>query len=181
MTLKKRKAGVAILNSAGTLGSAHTGSEESKSGYDTHCAKKQEIMEKMDATIIGNLAVDWNWFCDNAELFNKVDWKRSYEISGLNDCMPKECYYNAWKCDVGGRYDYYEGVSRDPNLPVLIAHSWLVDKNTGEVIDPTFVIHKEERKDLEWIGVKIDRQWLNMTCMKFKRTGDFIKQWSERK
>ena len=169
MTKKKEKLGVAILTTGSSSGSA-----------GTKVCRAQEIMEKMDAPLISFPDVDFQWFCKNAKLFNKVDWKRSYELSEMNDCKIKECYYNAWKCDISGNYDYYEGVSRDPNLPVLIGHSWLVNRTTGEVIDPTFAIHKQDRKDLEWIGVKIDRQWLNKTCIKFKRTGDFIQQWSER-
>jgi len=185
---KKRKAGVATLNSARALGSAHTGSEEAKEAMIPIVPEKQEIMELMDAPCYPELLVNWDWFCDNAELFRKVDKKTSKEISEKNDCELKACYHNTWKSDIRGKYRYFEGYVNSQRLPLMTAHSWLVDSK-GNVIDPTLIIDVPKDKYGKamknrcgdyYIGIEIPRDWLNKTAFKLERTGDFMKQWCDR-
>ena len=127
--------------------------------------------------------VSWEWFCKESKQFDKVDVDLSKKLSEKHGCKLKECYHNAWTSDVIGLYDYYEGYVIKDNLPLAMAHSWLVDRNSGKVIDTTLVIPFEfEGKNISsvgdhYIGVQIDRTWLNKIAFKLKRTGDFLGQW----
>ena len=60
------------------------------------------------------------------------------------------------------------------DLTLRLAHSWLVD-NTGKVIDPTLALRKDYAQ--QYIGIAMDRTWLNRIAFKLKRTGDFLPQW----
>ena len=123
------------------------------------------------------LPVNWNWFCNHAELFKKVDKKTSKELSEKHNCKVKECYYNAFMSDIGRKYRYFEGYVQNKGLP-LTAHSWLVDSK-GNVIDPTLIIDVPAGKDDEeiknrcgdyYIGIEIPRDWLRKTLLKSFRT-----------
>ena len=129
----------------------------------------------MDCPLIPDLPVHWDWFCDNAELFSKVDKKTSKEISEKNDCELKACYHNTWKSDIRGKYRYFEGHVNSQRLPLMTAHSWLVDSK-GNVIDPTLIIDvKIDGKEMKnrcgdyYIGIEIPRDWLNKTVRKLLR------------
>lgn len=184
---RKRKAGIATLNSARTLGSAHTGSEKSKEAMIPIVPEKHEIMELMDGICIPELPVDWHWFCNHAELFKKVDKKTSKELSDRHECEVKGCYHNTFMSDVGGRYRYFEGYVLDKRLPLITGHSWLVDR-MGNVIDPTLIIDIPKEKYGKafknrcgecYIGIEIPRNWLNKTAFKLKRTGDFMEMYQK--
>ena len=71
----------------------------------------------------------------------------------------------------------------------MTAHSWLVDSK-GNVIDPTLIIDVPKDKYGKviknrcgdyYIGIEIPRDWLNKIAFKLERTGDFMKQWCDRK
>ena len=150
--------------------------------------EKHEIMELMDCPCYPSLPVDWYWFCNHAKIFRKVDKKTSKELSERHECKPKECYHNTWTSDITGRYRYFEGYVRSLGLPLMTAHSWLVDSK-GNVIDPTLIIDIPKDKygkaiknrcgDV-YIGIEMPRDWINKTAFKLKRTGDFMELYHDK-
>jgi hypothetical protein len=52
---------------------------------------------------------------------------------------PKECFMNATKLmmDDPSKYEYTEGYMVSARVPFPVHHAWVVDKATGEVVDPT--------------------------------------------
>jgi hypothetical protein len=156
-------------------------------------------MELMDRPLYPNLAgkhigatgASYNWFCENAEKFDKVDKHASKEMADKYNCEVKSCYYNVFNADIQGKYRYFEGYVIDNNLPLAVQHCWLVDRN-GIVVDPTLIIpvdidledgttkHLEDRCGDTYIGVEIPREWVNKTAFKLERTGDFINEWFEK-
>ena len=121
--------------------------------------------------------VNWNWFVENARLFDKVDKATSESLAQKYDCKVKECYYNTWKADITGKYTYYEGYAIRDDIPLRLAHSWLVDNN-GKVLDPTLSLRNGYAQ--QYIGIAINRTWLNTIAFKLKRTGEFLPQWYEK-
>ena len=118
--------------------------------------------------------IDWDWFVEHAKVFDTVDKVTSDALAQQYGCKVKECYYNTWKIDVPGKYSYYEGYMVRKDLTLRLAHSWLVD-NTGKVIDPPLSLRKDYAQ--YYIGIAMDRTWLNTIAFKLKRTGDFLPQW----
>ena len=136
---------------------------------------EQMIYELMDCPCHPE-PIDWEWFCKNARLFDKVDEFTSEELAEKYGCQIKQCYYNTWKVDVIGKYTYYEGYVIRDDLPLRLAHSWLVD-NDNRVIDPTLGLRQDYGN--MYLGIAMDRNWLNTIAFKLKRTGDFLPQWYE--
>ena len=126
-----------------------------------------------------------NWFVKNAEIFTKVNKKTSKILAEKHDCKIKECYKNAWECDVMGKYRYFEGYAVSQNIPLALHHAWLVDKK-GTVIDPTLILDVSyddgkpirNRTAKKYVGVEIPRHWINKTAFKLERTGDFMDMYS---
>ena len=136
---------------------------------------EQMIYELMDCPCHPE-PIDWEWFCKNSRLFDRVDTSTSEDLVEKYGCKMKQCYYNTWKVDVPGKYTYYEGYAIRDDLPLRLAHSWLVD-NDNRVIDPTLGVREDYAN--QYIGIAIDRTWLNTIAFKLKRTGDFLPQWYE--
>jgi len=136
---------------------------------------EQLIYELMDCPCHPE-PIDWEWFCKNARLFDKIDTSTSEDLVEKYGCKIKECYYNTWKVDISGKYTYYEGYAIRDDLPLRLAHSWLVDRH-NRVIDPTLGVSDNYAK--QYIGIAMDRIWLNTIAFKLKRTGDFLPQWYE--
>ena len=137
---------------------------------------EQLIFELMDAPCHPE-PIDWDWFCNNAKLFTEVNKKTSVSLAERHGCKMKECYYNTWKVDIIGEYTYYEGYAIRNDLSLNLAHSWLTDQ-MNRVIDPTLAVSPAGYAD-RYVGVSIDRDWLNKIAFKLKRTGDFLPQWYE--
>jgi hypothetical protein len=133
-----------------------------------------------------NYPKNMKWFRKNAEIFSKVDKKTSKHLAKKYDCKLKECYYNSWKCDVIGKYRYFEGYVDSPVPTLSLAHSWLVD-DKGNVIDTTLILDVDysdgkpirNRTGRKYVGIEIPREWLNKKCFKLGRTGDFMDLYSE--
>ena len=136
---------------------------------------EQMIYELMDCPCQPE-PIDWEWFCKNSRLFDRVDSSTSEDLVEKYGCKSKQCYYNTWKVDVIGRYTYYEGYVIRDDIPLRLAHSWLVD-NEGRVIDPTLAVREDYGNT--YIGIAMNRDWLNRIAFKLKRTGDFLPQWYE--
>jgi len=136
---------------------------------------EQMIYELMDCPCHPE-PIDWEWFCKNSRLFDRVDTSTSEDLVEKYGCKMKQCYYNTWKVDVPGKYTYYEGYAIRDDLPLRLAHSWLVD-DEGRVIDPTLAVGEDYAN--QYIGIAMDRTWLNTIAFKLKRTGDFLPQWYE--
>ena len=123
--------------------------------------------------------LDEEWFYDNAKGFRNVDKKTSKELSKKYNCKVCECYHNTFISDFRGRYRYFEGYVIDNNLPTM-AHSWLVDRSSGKVIDPTLIIDVGEmvnRCGDCYFGIEIPRDWLKKTALELGRTGPFITEY----
>ena len=149
-----------------------------KSKSERQSRSEQMIFELMDCPCHPE-PIDWDWFCKNSRLFERIDYSTSEELAVKHGCTIKHCYYNTWKVDVLGRYTYYEGYAIRDDIPLRLAHSWLVD-DQARVIDPTLAV-REDREDYanQYIGIAMDRDWLNKIAFKLKRTGDFLPQWYE--
>ena len=175
-----KKTGIATLTSANDSSSAWSMIGGAKKSDDARWFKEQLgiCYPKYPDRI--------KWFKKNAEIFRKVDKRTSKLLAKQHDCQLKECYHNAWKADVTGRYRYFEGYVISDNIPLAMAHSWLVDKNKGTVIDPTLIldVNYDDGKPIrnrlgdKYVGVEIPREWLNKTCFKLERTGDFMDMYS---
>ena len=82
---------------------------------------------------------------------------------------PKECYSN---CDMRAlrepaKYDYAEGKYVSPRLPFPIDHAWLVDKQTGKVVDPTLGWQPKAR----YFGVQYSKQFVTKKLLQNKYHG----------
>lgn len=82
---------------------------------------------------------------------------------------PKECYSNAthMALDNPKQYDYVEGVYASPHLPFPIEHAWLVDKNTGTVVDPTLGWQPKAR----YVGVAYPKMFVMRKMLQNKYYG----------
>jgi hypothetical protein len=91
-----------------------------------------------------------------------VNEGKAYEVPDkppqITLMTPKECYRNSAMMVIKHpeKYDYVEGVYASPDLPIQIEHAWLVDKETGKVVDPTL----GWRPKAAYHGVRFDRQFL---------------------
>jgi hypothetical protein len=81
--------------------------------------------------------------------FSEMDLALSSKLKADYDCQMKECYLNAQKLAMFGVYDYYEGFA---SRIIPTNHAWLVDRNTGLVIDPTWEDLEEEA---DYFGLQI--------------------------
>ena len=143
---------------------------------------KQLVMELMDApqypTIpqllrAANEKDATRWFEDEAEVFRNVDMETSKKLIERYRCIPKHCYQNCFHADITGDFLYYEGyviVKENPFL--VIAHSWLVAKDNGDVIDVT--LPTIDNVGEAYIGVEIPRAIINRLAFKLEVTGDFL-------
>jgi len=110
------------------------------------------------------------WFANLGQTFKSVDKQLSKKLKKRESCKIKQCYYNAWKCDIIGQMKYFEGFVLSKGCPIELEHSWLV--KDGKVVDPTLCIGG--RFGDEYFGIEIPRQWLNRHVMKTKTTGEFL-------
>ncbi len=82
--------------------------------------------------------------------FSRVDLTLSSTLKAEHHCQVKQCYLNAQKIAMDGDYDYYEGFACGV---IPTDHAWLIDRNTGLVIDPTW--EDLEDKDTDYFGLQI--------------------------
>ncbi len=148
----------------------------------THQKDRQLVMELLDCAqyptvpqlLRADNAHDANrWFENKAEVFKNVDLKTSKDLIERYRCIPKHCYANCFHSDITGNFFYYEGyVLSKENPYIAIAHSWLVAKDNGDVIDVTLpcVDHIGET----YIGIGIPRHEVNRLGFKLEVTGDFL-------
>ena len=68
--------------------------------------------------------------------------------------LPKNCYYNCLELlREHPELTYCEGYALTEDLPLPLAHAWLVDSN-GNVIDPTW-----DDESAVYLGVPFNTQW----------------------
>ncbi len=139
-------------------------------------------------------ALDYKeWFCKEAEIFNKVDKDLSEKVSVRTNAEIKHCFINCFRgLDPGMRY--FEGYVWSVDIPIPLEHSWLV--KDGVVVDPTLIISgdklkKQQRKYTkkgyalprdstryrmgdEYAGVEIPKDWLFKECVKTKKSGPHL-------
>jgi hypothetical protein len=82
--------------------------------------------------------------------FPKMDLALSSSLKAEHHCQVKECYLNAQKIAMFGDYDYYEGYAC---RIIPTDHAWLVDRDTGLVIDPTW--ENLEEGEADYFGLQI--------------------------
>jgi hypothetical protein len=91
-----------------------------------------------------------------------VNEGKAYEVPDeppqIQLMTPKECYRNSALTVIRkpDKYDYVEGYYASPDLPIKIEHAWLVDKETGKVVDPTL----GWRPKAAYHGVRFDRKFV---------------------
>lgn len=122
------------------------------------------------------------WFYNYVQVFDKVNVKASIELAIAVKAKRNQCYHNCWMADVAGKYLYYEGyMSSDFGL-MAFDHSWLVDRQTHEVIDPTLGVsdNLSEPHFAKWYcGIEIPRENINKWGFELGKTGDFLyKKWA---
>ena len=91
----------------------------------------------------------------NGKEFTEVDTATSRKLKKEYHCKLGQCYYNAQKIMLEyshSNYDYYEGWVA---YIIPIEHGWLVDKDTGLVVDPTM---SKVKKKGDYFGIKIPRR-----------------------
>ena len=82
---------------------------------------------------------------------------------------PRECYANATHMMLRNsrKYDYVEGFYASNHLPMPIEHAWLVEKNTGHVVDPTLGWQPTAR----YMGVAYPKEFVMKKMLKNKYYG----------
>ena len=117
------------------------------------------------------------WFYNYVQVFDKVNVEKSKELAKVIDAKLKQCYHNCWIADVAGKYLYYEGYFVMPNYGLMaFEHSWLVDRQTNEVIDPTLALRNNFAK--WYCSIEIPRDNINKWGFELGKTGDFLyKKW----
>jgi len=83
--------------------------------------------------------------------FKEVDTKQSRQLKKEFSCKLGQCYYNAQMIMISNprRFYYYEGWM---SYIIPLEHGWLVDRQTGLVVDPT--LNKVKKKG-DYFGLKI--------------------------
>ncbi len=103
----------------------------------------------------------YKYMVENGKQFNEVDIKASKEFAAQNGSKLGECFKNA---QLGAlvspeKYDYYDGHamvhSSDGKPLVPVEHAWMVDKQSGKVIDPTWVKSTGGIKGADYFGLRI--------------------------
>jgi len=122
----------------------------------------------------------YKYILDNGILFNKQDIVWSIELS--KHCELKQCYANCQKIMTDSsilrqqinksfsreRFDYYEGFA----LSVIpIEHAWLVHRQTGKVVDPTWALQKNDSVDeasIDYFGIQISKELIENSMLSTK-------------
>lgn len=89
----------------------------------------------------------------------------SQEFRGQARACYKNCYELIGKNE---KFHYCEGYATYTDLPVAVAHAWLVN-NTGTVIDPTWTDLKLE--EVAYLGVVFTRKFVREMALKTKVYG----------
>lgn len=89
--------------------------------------------------------------------FNEVDTVQSRRLKKEFHCKLGQCYYNAQKIMIQYPmcYRYYEGWV---GYIIPLEHGWLVDRNTGLVVDPTM---SRVKKKGDYFGISIPKKFIN--------------------
>ena len=123
----------------------------------------------------GELYIGFNkWFLKNAKYFNKVDQEKSKELSKY--AKIKECYRNCYIvfAENEKKYDYYQGYSWNNDLFFPIEHTFLVDKKTKLVIDPTYALKEVNGFSHGYIGIKIPKLQLSRLMLQSGHFRNFL-------
>ena len=118
-------------------------------------------------------------FCERflkvAQEFKTVKWGLSRELAGIYDCEGHLCFENCQRI-VNRIPDlrYFEGYV---SLGDFVAeHAWLVDE-TGEVTDPTLVLHEKLKERVGgYMGLEISMDYINGLFLKEPRCYTRIEQ-----
>lgn len=84
-------------------------------------------------------------------------WKigpRTFDNEFSSSAIPKQCFNNCARAisKAPRKYTYCEGIVFLREFGIPIEHGWLVDNQTGEVIDPTL---KDDSVDV-YLGIPVD-------------------------
>ena len=114
-------------------------------------------------------------FLEVAQEFETIKWGLSMEFARTYDCEEQLCFENCQR--IAGRSPglrYFEGfVSYGA---IVAEHAWLVDES-GEVIDPTLVLHAKLRERVEgYMGLAIPSDYLEGLYLEDARRDSRIEQ-----
>jgi len=98
-------------------------------------------------------AVIYERFLKEGKAFTEVGVKQSKKLKKSNGYKTRECYYNCQRISMHDpAFDYYEGHA---SRIIPVEHAWVVDGETGLVIDVTW---DGIKKKGDYFGVKIPKK-----------------------
>lgn len=98
---------------------------------------------------------NWKYSCFEELILDRgIEMKYAFLPEDIDRGIPKNCYYNCLELLREHRDLFYcEGYALTEDLPLPLAHAWLVNKDR-EVIDPTW-----NDESTVYLGIPFNTQW----------------------
>lgn len=173
-----------------TLGGPGSGPRPGKAQTSTEKQSAAKWMIKTRAEMASEGSVHakiYNHILENGKHFDELDKEASKALRDTYGAKDKECYKNAQLAAITQpeKYDYYEGygtVHLGSGQGIPLDHAWLVDKESGKVVDPTWVRSNESSTEKsDYFGLKVPSEELSSFISKYhmaspQATGYAMKQ-----
>lgn len=131
----------------------------------------KEYVEQIAKLVSARQAEMYGRFLAECAEFISADLARSEQVAKQYRGEAKQCFYNCAMVVLihESGFDYCEGFATHSQTGVPVEHAWLVCRETGDVVDPTW-----EDEGAQFFGVRIPAGFLRRKILETETTGPFM-------